>query len=202
MRRTLPWLLVLIIAVVGCGQSESPGEEPERATPAEVPSEAEIVAGEPAILERPFTADEIRAEWVPGLRILMRRSYPERSVVERWTVVAADEEGVDIEYATVSDQLEIEGEPNTKRSTWVELRDHASFPAATASREWINRTTLLGELDGWLYRVADDNKATVEEYFFAASLPGVPVQMKIFDGEGVVFELEQTARLRPTTPTQ
>ena len=39
--------------------------------------------------------------------------------------------------------------------------------------------------------------ATVQEFFFVPSLPGAPVQMQIFEGEAMVFELEQTARLRP-----
>ena len=91
------------------------------------------------------------------------------------------------------------GESSVARSTWIELRDHASFPAAFSTREWVARTTQLGDFEGWLYRVAEDDDATVQEYFFVPELPGAPVQMRIFEGDATVFELEQTARLRPDT---
>jgi hypothetical protein len=134
-----------------------------------------------------------------SLRLLMQHSFPEDTRVERWTVVAADEEGVDIEKATIADDGSVVGEPSVVRSTWVELRDHASFPAAFSSREWASRTTMLGEFEGWLYRVAEPDAATVQEFFFVPSLPGAPVQMRILDGETAVIELDQTARLRPDT---
>ena len=129
----------------------------------------------------------------------MRHSYPEETRIERWTVVAADDEGVEIEKATIADDGSVEGEPPVSRSSWIELRDHASFPAAHSTRDWVNRSTALGEFEGWLYRVADPSAATVQEFFFVASLPGAPVQMQILEGEAIVFELEQTARLRPDT---
>ena len=39
--------------------------------------------------------------------------------------------------------------------------------------------------------------AVVNEFFFVPGLPGAPVQMRILEGDETVFELEQTARLRP-----
>ncbi len=199
MRRALPWILVPILIVSGCGRSEGPGETPEPEIAADPTPTAEIAAEKPTILERPFTAEEIRAEWVPGLRLLLRRTTVEGSVVEKWTVLAADEEGVDIESVVVANDLNAEGEPSVNRSTWIELRDHASFPAASATREWVTQSTLLGELDGWLYRVYEEEQGSTQEFFFAASLPGAPVQMRILQGETTVFELEQTARLRPAS---
>jgi hypothetical protein len=78
-----------------------------------------------------------------------------------------------------------------------ELRDHASFPAAHSTREWVSRSTVLGDFEGWLYRVAEPGAAVVNEFFFVPTLPGAPVQMRILEGDATVFELEQTARLRP-----
>jgi hypothetical protein len=152
---------------------------------------------DPSILMRPFSAEEIRDEWVPGFRLLMRRTFPEETRIERWTVVSADDEGVEIEYATISDDGSVEGEPSVARSGWVELRDHASFPAAHSTREWVSRSTVLGDFEGWLYRVAEPGAAVVNEFFFVPTLPGAPVQMRILEGDATVFELEQTARLRP-----
>jgi hypothetical protein len=193
MRRSAPLILVAISLVFGCGGGDSPVEV------AHAP--ADLDPDDPTILKRPFTAEEIRAEWVPGLRILMRRGSPEGSRVERWTVVAADDQGAEIEYATIAEDGSVEGEPTVSRSGWTELRDHAAFPASHSTREWVSRSTALGDFEGWLYQVTDPNTASVSEYFFVPSLPGAPVQMRILEGEETVVELEQTARLRPETET-
>jgi hypothetical protein len=189
MRGATSLALIFFLVIIGCGGAEEPVPTP--------PVEVELDPNDPTILVRPFSAEEIRDDWVPGFRLMMRRSFPEQTVIERWTVVNADDEGVEIEYATISDDGSVMGEPTTKRSTWIELRDHASFPADHASREWISRSTALGDFEGWLYRVADSEAATIREFFFVPELPGAPVQMRILEGETTVFELEQTARLRP-----
>jgi hypothetical protein len=189
MKRNAPFVLLLAIAIFGCGEGGAPVEQPQVAV--------DLDPEDPTILQRPFTEEEIRDEWVPGFRLLMRRSFPEETWVERWTVVAADEEGAEIENATIAEDGSVEGEPSVRRSTWTELRNHASFPAAHSTREWVSRSTALGEYEGWLYTVADPEAATVQEFFFVPSLPGAPVQMRILEGEATVLELEQTARLRP-----
>lgn len=195
-------LLMLCSTLVGCSKDEaargsSVGEDPgEAAAPV---TASEIEGDEAAILEPPFTAEQIREEWVEGLRILIRRSFPEETRIERWTVLAADDDGAEIEYASIAEDGSVAGEPAVVRSTWVELRDHAAFPAASSTREWVTRSTQLGEFEGWLYRVADDGAATVQEFFFVPELPGAPVHMRILEGDTTVFELEQTARLRPDT---
>lgn len=189
MGRTASLALLLVFLAVGCGSE---------ATPPQIPSLGpETNPDDPTILVRPFTAEQIRDEWVPGLRIIMRRSSPEATSVERWTVVSADDGGVEIEYATIGENGSVVGEPAVRRSTWIELRDHASFPAAHSSRDWVSRSTPLGDFEGWLYRVEDPEAATVQEFFFVPDLPGAPVQMRILEGEATVFELEQTARERP-----
>jgi hypothetical protein len=189
MRHTAPSVLILLCLALGCGGGEAPSELPE--------TTVDLDPEDPTILMRPFTAEEIREEWVPGFRLLMRRSYPEETRTERWTVVTADLEGVEIEYATVADDGSVEGNPTVSRSTWTELRDHAAFPAAHSTREWVGRSTALGDFEGWLYRVADPSAATVKEFFFVPELPGAPVHMRILEGDATVVELEQTARLRP-----
>lgn len=191
MRRATPVVLIVLLFLPGCGNGNGRVEQPRAVV--------DLDPDDPSILMRPFSADEIRDEWVPGFRLLMRRSYPERTLIERWTVVSADSEGVDIEYATVLDDGSVEGEPTITRSGWVELRDHASFPAAHSTREWVSRETALGDFEGWLYRVAEPGAAVVNEFFFVPGLPGAPVQMRTLEGDATVFELEQTARLRPET---
>jgi hypothetical protein len=194
--RALCSVAISVILVGGCDRPPDPTGDPGSEA---VSTPVEIDVGETTMLEQPFTADEIRAEWVPGLRLLIRRSSPDGEVLERWTVVAADDEGADIEYAVVDGAGQVVGEPRVQRSGWTELRDHASFPAAASNREWSTRSTALGTFDGWLYRVQDDTTGTVNEFFFVPSMPGAPLYMRSIEGDDVVFELEQTARLRPDT---
>ena len=191
-------LSVAIAVVLSCGCERQPAAT-------DVPGDNAMTAPvdldphDSSILMRPFSAEEIRDEWVPGFRLLMRRSYPERARIERWTVVSADDQGVEIEYATIADNGSVEGEPSVSRSGWTELRDHAAFPAAHSTREWVSRSTALGNFEGWLYRVAEPGAAVVNEFFFVPELPGAPVQMRSLEGDETVFELEQTARMRPDT---
>jgi hypothetical protein len=191
MRRGTPVFLALTVLFLGCGTADDP------VVPA-APT-ADLDPEDPTILVRPFTAEEIRDEWVPGLRLLIRRGFPEETRIERWTVVAADDEGAEIEYADIADDGSVEGEPSVSRSSWTELRDHAAFPAAHSTREWVSRSTALGDFEGWLYRVADPDAAAVREFFFVPSMPGAPVTMRILEGDATVLEFEQTARLRPDT---
>ena len=200
MRHTAPLILILFLMTLGCGQGEGPAGSTETVDPGVAETTAlDLEPGDPSLLRRPFTADEIRDEWIEGFRLLIRRTTPEGTSVERWTVLSADDEGAEIEYVTL-DQDNNVSESAVRTATWVELRDHASFPAATATREWITRSTGLGTYDGWLYRVSGDDGASVEEFFFVPSLAGAPIQMKIVNGDQTIFELEQLARLRPDAP--
>jgi hypothetical protein len=189
MRRVAPVVLITLLFIPGCGNGDGLAVRPGAAV--------DLDPDDPSILMRPFTAEEIRDEWVPGFRLLMRRTFPEETRIERWTVVSADDDGVEIEYATIADDGSVEGEPSVSRSGWTELRDHAAFPAAHSTREWISRDTALGQFEGWLYTVAEPGAAVVKEFFFVPELPGAPVQMRILEGDETVFALEQTARLRP-----
>jgi len=204
MARTGISIAVLFTALtLGCGGA-TPADDESRgasgvASPLPAPAVTELDSDDPTILVRPFTAEQIRDEWVPGLRLLMRRTTPKETRIERWTVITADEVGADIEYAVIADDGSVVGQPSLELSTWIELRDHASFPADHTTREWVARTTQLGEFEGWLYRVTGDGDGTVQEFFFVPELPGAPVEMRILEGDTTVFELEQTARLRPET---
>jgi len=201
-RHTAELIVILFLMTLACGGGEDPSGNREPGNDLDVAattaSPVELEPGDPSLVRRPFTADEIRGEWVEGFRLLIRRTTPEGASVERWTVVSADDEGAEIEYAALDEDNNVT-ESAVRRATWVEVRDHASFPAATATREWVTRSTGLGTYDGWLYRVSGDG-GVVEEYFFVPSLPGAPVQMKIVTGDHTVFELEQVSRLRPDAP--
>ncbi len=152
---------------------------------------------DPSILRRPFTAEQIRDEWVKGFSIDMARRTPEGVLVERWTVMDADDEGVEIEFVPLDDSGNRTAERTSQRSTWTELRNHATFPADRSTVERVTRETALGSLEGWHYTVRDEEEGTVTEFFFASSLPGAPVQMRTTRHGQIVMELEQVARRRP-----
>jgi len=180
------------ICALGCGASPEPAIAENVV---DQPKEAGLV---PALLDRPFTAEQIRDEWVEGFQLRVRRWTADAEIVERWTVVRTDADGVDIESVVLDQSGSVAGETNVQTSSWVQLRDHASFPADRATREAVSRETPLGELQGWLYSVTDGKSGTVTEFFFAEALPGAPVFVHVLrDGE-IVEIFEQVKRHRPT----
>jgi len=153
MRHTAVFIVTLFVMTLGCGGGEGPADSLETnglGTAATTASTVELEPDDPSLLRRPFTAEEIRDEWVEGFRLLIRRTTPAAVKIERWTVISADDDGAEIEYAILDDDSNV-SDSAVRGTTWVELRDHASFPAATATREWITRSTGLGTYDGWLY---------------------------------------------------
>ena len=196
-------VLFLILMIAGCGGTDRVETSSAVTVQPEGPSSDRMANAldpeDPTLLARPFTAEEIRDEWVEGFQLTIRRSGPDGEGIERWTVVAADSDGAEIEYTTLDENGKVEGEPPVRRSEWVELRDHAAFPAEGATREWVSRTTALGDHEGWLYRVPDES-GTVSEFFFVPALPGAPVEMRVLDGEVTVISLIQLGRFRPDNP--
>jgi hypothetical protein len=180
-----PALVAALIAVVGCG-----AEPVEQAPPAPEPEPAAAAES----LEVPFTAEQIRDEWRPGLTLVLHFNYPDRQEWQRWTVLAADADGAEIAYLPLDAQGQPAGMAERAPSSWVDLRDHALFPAAEARRERASRETAFGELEGWLYRVHDPQAESVTEFFFADDLPGAPVWMETRSGEQVILTVNQIAR--------
>ena len=183
-------LLAAMVSVVGCA-AEPPGEEAPPAPTKEAAAET---------LEPPFTAEQIRDEWTPGLTIVFSFVFPDRGEFQRWTVVEADDERAVIQYLPLDDRGQPIGPPEHSPSRWTELRDHALFPAADATRERVSRETVLGTFEGWLYEVRDPEKQTLSRFFFADELPGAPIWMETRSGENAMLTLNQVARQRLPAP--
>ena len=193
-------VLTLALAAAADGRARDPDTPPAVVAPVEVEATPAVPLPNSEVdgmLPTPFTAEQIRAEWVVGFRLTLRRWVPAGERLERWRVVAADADGVEIENATVDADGNVVGEPVTRRSSWTELRDHASFPAVEATRSRATRSTALGKLEGWLYAVAGPEAGMTSELFFADSLPGAPVEMTAWQDGQKVFELEQVDREQP-----
>ena len=192
-------VLLLAIGVAACGGAPQDDSESEPFTAPGAEAEVHLDPNDPSILIRPFTAEQIRDEMVEGLRVLLRRTTPDGEIVERWTVLEADGQSVAIEYAQLDGGSAVTGEPGVNRATWVELRDHATFPAASASRERRVMETALGTHEGWFYRVESDDGDSIDEFFFADDYPGAPVLVVSSRGGAEIARMEQFARLRPET---
>lgn len=191
-KMTTALLVAGIACAVACGSGAVSEPQGDAGGPA-----PEEVGSSPAILERPFTAEQIRDEWVEGFRVMIRRWTPQAEVFETWLVVDADADGVDIESTTTDAEGAVLSGPTVQHSSWVQLRDHASFPADRATRESVVRETPLGELQGWLYTVADPASGVQTEFFFADGLPGAPVFVHVLRGGEVAEIFEQVDRFRP-----
>jgi hypothetical protein len=70
MRHTSALVLVFLLFGFGCGNTGEPT--------APAPTGVDTDPDDPSIQMRPFSATEIRDEWIPRFQILMRRTYPER----------------------------------------------------------------------------------------------------------------------------
>jgi len=190
---TTAFFLLVLVFGLGCG----PGGDDVPATGESQPEEPAADVPKVEMLPTPFTAEQIRDEWVVGFNLIMLRKKHGRDVYQRWSVVEADGDSVRIEYVTVDANGEPVAVPVQRTATWVGLRNHAAFPAAVATREEVTRDTPLGTLDGWLYTVQEHPPGTVTEYFFAKKYPGAPIQtLTTKDGE-FVMDLSQVERNYP-----
>jgi hypothetical protein len=191
------WILTLIgtLACTGCASESGPTHEQD---PVETPAEESPLDPEdPTVLRRPFSAEQIRNEWIVGLTLDIAITGSDGVSLQRWTVLEVDDLGAQIEYAVLDREGQPVGEPLVERTGWVELRNHATFPAEHSERQTVRRTTPLGDLDGWLYTVRNPEVGTTTEFFFASSLPGAPIQVVTTQGGEIVGELKQLARRRP-----
>ena len=136
-------------------------------------------------LPTPFTAEQIREAFQPGLVLEFDFTEGEKKTHQVWTVKAATAEDVTIHFQTVG------GDEATKTSRFEELRQHALFPAESASRSEVRCATPLGERDCWHYVVSGE---PAKELWFAKDLPGPPVLMTVTAGGTEVLRMEQVKR--------
>jgi hypothetical protein len=172
-------------------QEGGPGAPP---VPAPAPADA--------IAPRPFTLEELRAGLPVGTRLRLRirkAGEPERE--ERWEVTSADAEGCVIASQVYDAAGQLVSDEGSARSTWVELNEHATFPAARTVKEASTVEVPAGRFDTWLYTVVgtpgEGGADFVKRYHFARNLPGPPVSFTIVDGKGTVLEMTLLERSGP-----
>jgi hypothetical protein len=136
---------------------------------------------DPSHAPTPFTADEIRRNSPAGKTIELvveAEGTPPFRRVNRY--LEADAQGARIERRRIgSDEP-----PQTARSTWLELQEHASFPADRTTIVTETIDTPLGRLDCLRYTVRGDD-GSVRTFWFATDLPGMPVRSEVRAADGV-----------------
>lgn len=154
---------------------------------------------QPDHLPTPFTADEIRRGCPPGRTVRMLISEPDVDPYVRVTrFVTGDGDGADQEFWTETPDGRRLGEPERRRSTWLDFQGHASMPAATTVRstEVIDIPAGRFECLKYVRREGD----SVSTFWFARSAPGMPLQFEETDGGRLVYRataIEDTSASRP-----
>lgn len=144
-------------------------------------------------LPTPYSAEQIRDAWQVGLTVVTHVWTPRGESTSHTIVTDWTEDQVSMIEQPLDDKGEAVGEPNPIKVSWIDLRDHARFPKAAATRERGTRTTPLGALEGWLYTMKHD-ETNQSEFFFADAFPGPPVVfLRRSDGE-VIMRAEMIER--------
>ena len=155
---------------------------------------AEPYPGDPALLPTPFTAEEIRAGCPEGRTIRLRVTEADGSSYRRLTrYTSCDADGATIESWRVdADGLPV-GEVRKERSTWLELQQHAAFPADRTTVETGTVELAMGSYPCRIYTVGGPSGP---RFWFAAAFPGMPVRYEIPTEGGT----EVTELIRDVTP--
>lgn len=141
----------------------------------------------PDHLPTPFTAEEIRLACPPGrtLRYAHERSgQPTVIRVTRYVSVEADG-CIQESWQESPDGGAPLNEPERSTATWLDLQQHASFPAATTTRDEEEIEVPAGRFKCWRYTRVDDR--VTWRFWFARDLPGSPVQFEQQQEGEVVF---------------
>jgi hypothetical protein len=141
---------------------------------------ADESTGDPHVLApgrapSPFTADEIRRGCPPGrtIRLLVATASGDAwERVNRFT--DCDDEGAVIESWRVGSDGRPAGPVERRRSTWLELQGHASFPSEVTSIEPETIELPVGAVECLRYTV--DSGPGAVTFWFSVAHPGMPVR--------------------------
>jgi hypothetical protein len=165
-----------VAVLAACSSSSSPPPLPAPSPPAPAPAPVEPgpVAPDAADLApMPYTAEQIREANPAGRVVTFRRELGDATSIVAHTFVAVDEQGAEIEVLERDAKGQPAGAPQRARSTWEELRRHASFPRArTAITDGVADTP-AGKFPSKIYTVTDGDE--VNTFYFALDRAGPPV---------------------------
>jgi len=136
----------------------------------------------------PYTPDEIRRANPPKTVLVHRMESAEGTFLQTMSFLRpADEQRTTIQIKRMNENGRTLSQPEESTATWLELRNHASFPAALTVRTQDQVETPAGKFDCWLYTVQSQGTPVpvTARFWFAFDQPGPPV----------LYETEQEGRL-------
>jgi hypothetical protein len=150
-------------------------------------------------LPTPFTADEIRAGNPVGSTIRMRieRAGADPMIHVSRYVLADDHEALRESWDESLDGERL-GEPEESRETWLQLQEHASFPAVETRIDEEVIDLPIGRVACVRYTQATGDGGRT--FWFARDLPGQPVRWEIRRGDEVLVSVTavEIAGLQPS----
>jgi hypothetical protein len=149
------------------------------------------------MLPTPYTWEQIRDVWRPGYVTELRSVEGDVATRLRFTVLASTADRVKIRQEALGADGAPSGAPQDAEARWTELRDHAAFPAALATRERADCHSPLGTLPGWRYVVRKPDGDT-STFCFADATPGPPVEVERRHGDVLVSRMERVSNERPS----
>ena len=133
----------------------------------------------------PFTAADIRANCRPGRLVTVLVEPADGEPFRRITrFIACDADGADQEFRNLALDGSPLGPAELRRSRWLDLQGHASFPRDATTIEPDTIDLPIGRLDCLRYTVVEGDE--VDVFWFALRKPGMPVQVVTRDGAGSV----------------
>ncbi len=131
----------------------------------------------PDHLPTPFSAAEIRDACGPGRTLRFRIEQPGAEPVIRVTRYGEGDAAVAAQEAWLESSAGAPlGEHELSRPTWLELQEHASFPAATTVRVDEEIAVPAGTFSCLRYDRADEDGTW--RFWFARDLPGPPIRLE------------------------
>jgi hypothetical protein len=139
----------------------------------------------------PFTAAEIRAASRAGRtvrQLIEVDGEPPETTVQ--VFIDVDDDGATRVVYRVTPDGSLE-EARRSRSTWLDLQEHASMPETTTTVDAVTIDTPMGPLACLRYTALDGE--AVETFWFARSMPGMPVRTEHTEGGHVVERVTMLA---------
>lgn len=132
---------------------------------------------------RPYTARQIRAAYPTGTVLTYLHWSPTTVKRTRSQVLNCGAERVEFEDYTLDESGKPGGQPTRWSASWLELRNHATFPGSTTTIRDERVKVGAGTFDCWHYIVKTDQGE--RHFYFAKEKAGAPIRFETWK-EGVV----------------
>ncbi len=170
-------VLALMMIAAGCASTTS---APVVTAPPKDDAPVDV-----AIAPRPFTAEQIRDAMPTGCQLKFRMEVAgEPTLIEQWVVTAANGTQMTMSSKSFAEDGKLVGDQGSDTSTWTQLMEHATFPAARTTVTERTVETPAGTFAAIVYEVRDTKEGVpvVTHFHFAKTLPGPPVLLTVDAG--------------------